>query len=71
MEQQPKWDTTAENVMRTRKVQTDPAQLINYDNQIKIIYCQDEDGNTALVSIDASSPAEGPFVIGPFNPNLN
>jgi hypothetical protein len=71
MEKAPSWNQIAEDVMGLLDRETDPSQIYTYQEEIKIIYCSDEAGNTALVSVDGASPAEGPYVMGPFNPNSN
>lgn len=71
MESEPVWNDTAEDVMQRHGQATDPNQLRTYDEQIKIVEAQNADGKTVLIPIDGESPAQGPYVSKPFNPNHN
>jgi hypothetical protein len=71
MEKKPQWNQTAEDLMASLGRKTDPSRLTLYDETIKLIYYQDEDGHSAIVPVDGESEAEGPCVGDPFNPNSN
>jgi len=69
--EEPAWCTAAEHVMESMGHPTSPSLVIRYDNEIKVIYPEDENGIIRPLSLAADSQAEGPYVRGPFNPNLN